>query len=161
MFTKGFGDGGGYVCAGDTIGTEEGPFTVTARIVHDESAHIYDDDMHHEDPTSATFDGAPAGEYERTQEARAAWFRDEWFYCGIVLSVDVDGIVLDDHAASLWGIEANYPPRDPKAPYDNSYLTEVANDLLPEAIDAARERLARLVGAANRDAWRGPPAGAA
>jgi hypothetical protein len=33
--------------------------------------------------------------------------------------------VLASHAASLWGIEANYPGAD------NSYLTEVANELLP------------------------------
>jgi len=37
----------------------------------------------------------------------AAWKNDEWYYCGVILSVAIDGIVLDDHAASLWGIEAN------------------------------------------------------
>jgi hypothetical protein len=39
---------------------------------------------------------------------------------------------------SLWGIEANYPGAD------NSYLKEVANELLPEAVAVARETLARL-----------------
>lgn len=72
-----------------------------------------------------------------------AWREDEWFYCGIVLTVSRAGIILDDHAASLWGIEANYPDSD------NAYLTDVANELLPEALDAARAALATLC------AWSG------
>jgi len=44
---------------------------------------------------------------------------------------------MDDHAASLWGIEANYPDSD------NAYLTEVANGLLPEALEAAKAERAR------------------
>jgi hypothetical protein len=67
-----------------------------------------------------------------------AWRKDEWFYCGIVLSVSLEGVILGDHAASLWGIEANYPDSD------NAYLSEVANDLLAEAIDAAKAERARL-----------------
>jgi hypothetical protein len=55
-----------------------------------------------------------------------------------VLSVSLDGVNLAPHAASLWGIEANYPDTD------NSYLTEVANDLMPEAIAVARDTLTRL-----------------
>ncbi|WP_272991028.1 hypothetical protein [Hyphomonas adhaerens] len=45
---------------------------------------------------------------------------------------------MDSTQASLWGVEANYPGSD------NAYLTEVANDLLPEALDTARAVLARL-----------------
>ena len=67
-----------------------------------------------------------------------AWRNDEWFYCGVVISVRFDGIEIDDHASSLWGIEANYPDSD------NAYLAEVANELLPEAIDAAKAERARL-----------------
>ena len=67
-----------------------------------------------------------------------AWRGDEWFYCGIVLSVAFEGVTLDTHAASLWGIEANYPDSD------NAYLTDVANELLPEALDAGRAVLAKL-----------------
>ncbi len=47
-------------------------------------------------------------------------------------------IIVDSTQASLWGVEANYPGSD------NAYLTEVANDLLPEALDTARAVLARL-----------------
>jgi hypothetical protein len=56
-------------------------------------------------------------------------------------------IIVDSTQASLWGIEANYPGAD------NSYLTEIANDLFPEAIAVARETLARL--AAHAQAMEG------
>ena len=142
MFTKGFGDGNGYVCDGDTIETEEGPFRYVARIEYDHDSHIDDDDMHHTDPDSETFEGAPEGEYERTQEARAAWERNEWFYAGVVVAVYVGDVCLDKHAASLWSIAANYPRG---AGYDNGYLTEVANELLAEARDVAQEARKALV----------------
>jgi len=67
----------------------------------------------------------------------AAWKNDEWYYCGVILSVALEGITLDRFAASLWGIEANYPDSD------NAYLTEVANELLPEAIAEAKAERAR------------------
>jgi hypothetical protein len=47
-------------------------------------------------------------------------------------------IIVDSTQVSLWGIEANYPDTD------NSHLSDVANELLPEAVAAARETLARL-----------------
>ncbi len=71
-------------------------------------------------------------------ETLRAWWADEWFYCGIVLSVSRSGVMLDDHAASLWGIEANHPGSD------NAYLTEVAEELAEEARGAGREALSRL-----------------
>jgi hypothetical protein len=42
-----------------------------------------------------------------------------------------------DHGASLWGIDVNLGK-------DNTYLREVANELLPEALTEARETLAAL-----------------
>ena len=74
----------------------------------------------------------------RAEAVMDAWRKDEWFYCGIILSVAFEGILLDNYAASLWGIEANYPDSD------NAYLTDVANELLSEALDAGRAVLARL-----------------
>ena len=62
-----------------------------------------------------------------------AWRKGDWFYCGIVLSVALEGITLVDQTG-IYGVEANYPGAD------NAYLTEVANDLLPEALGV----LARL-----------------
>ncbi|ABI77983.1 hypothetical protein HNE_1441 [Hyphomonas neptunium ATCC 15444] len=68
----------------------------------------------------------------------AGWRKDEWFYCGVVLSVSIDGVELAPHAASLWGLEANYPGSE------NEALTQSANDLLPEALAEAGLVLTRL-----------------
>jgi len=57
----------------------------------------------------------------------------------LVLSVWVDDICLDDHAASLWGIDCNYPGAD------NLYLSECADDLLGEALGAARTARVKLL----------------
>lgn len=76
-------------------------------------------------------------------EALRAWCDDEWFWCGIVVTATVDDCPLASD--SLWGIECNYTGSD------NSYLLDVANELLQtvhgEAIAAARamsERLAKI-----------------
>ena len=49
---------------------------------------------------------------------------------GVVVSVSRNGVTLDEHAAALWGVERNFPGTD------NSYLSEVANELADEALDA-------------------------
>jgi len=71
-----------------------------------------------------------------------AWRKDEWFYCGIVLAIERESVELESHAASIWGIEAN----DPRS--ENAYLTEVACELLPEALQAGHRALARLMASA-------------
>ncbi|MGE0278330.1 MAG: hypothetical protein AB7R40_23285 [Nitrospiraceae bacterium] len=131
MFAKPFGS---YVCPGDTITCDVGPFEVTARIEYDHDYRIGDDDVHNAD-------NATDAERDRIENALRAYYRDEWFYCGLVLSVSLNDHVIEDHAASLWGIEANYPGSD------NAYLLEVANDLLPEAMDVARATLDNIVAA--------------
>jgi hypothetical protein len=92
--------------------------------------------------------GKHEGETDKAYASRAAmhdykmlkaWCDDEWSYCGIVLSVTKDGIDVNEHAASLWGIELNYPDSD------NSYLNEVANELLDEAIEQAKVDSQRIV----------------
>lgn len=70
--------------------------------------------------------------------ARDAYFKGEWFYCGIVISAWIRDIQLHNHCASLWGIECNYPGTD------NSYLNEIANDLLHEANIEAEKKLCEL-----------------
>ena len=144
-FTQKFDD---YVCIGDSITYEVDCFTVTARISQDETPDAPDQ---RQDgfwpslyPNDAGFIGSGTGFRDRFAKAQAkaervmaAWKNDEWYYCGVILSVAIDGLVLDDHAASLWGIEANYPDSD------NAYLTEVANDLLSEALETAKAERAR------------------
>ena len=78
-----------------------------------------------------------------------AWRKDEWFYCGIVLAIECEGVELEPHAASLWGIEANYPGSD------NAYLSEVADELLLEALAAGRAALKRLMASAPPQAAQG------
>ena len=78
-----------------------------------------------------------------TPEQIKAWRAGEWFFCGIVVSVDRAGITLSDKSASLWGIEANFPGTD------NSYLAEVADELQAEALSYARKNLAILIEASK------------
>ncbi|MFN3313584.1 MAG: hypothetical protein ACK46Q_08965 [Hyphomonas sp.] len=143
-----------FVCAGDVITCAYGPFTVSARIVPDDCP----------DPPDQRRDGfwpslnrdapgfiGPGNNFrERFAEAQAkaeaimaGWRRGDWFYCGVVLSVCVDDVVLVASAASLWGIEANYPETD------NAYLAEIACGLLPEAVAAGQAALDRLAGLAS------------
>ena len=152
-FSKSFSN---YVCEGDKItGTYEG-WKVTARIARDDSIDAPDerDDGFWPslDPDECGYIGSnDQAEFERQQanalKVLAAWENDEWFYRGVVISVArpvkvkgrvIDEIVLSDHAASLWGIECNFPESD------NSYLTEVANGLLPEAVEFAGECLRQM-----------------
>jgi hypothetical protein len=144
-FTQKFDD---YVCIGDSITCTVDGYTITARIAHDETPDapeerqdgfwpsLYKDD--------AGFIGAGNGWRDRFDAAQAkaekvmaAWKNDEWFYCGVILAVTIGEVELTDHAASLWGIEANYPESD------NAYLSEVANELLIEAIAEAKIQRAR------------------
>jgi hypothetical protein len=110
-----------FVCVGDSISVDVGVARVVAHLEHDQ------------DTLPSDFDC-----YEPADVAR--WKNGDWIYVGVVLSVWVDDVCLDKHAASLWGIEANFGG-------DNSYLTEVANELLDEAnpesiVEAFREKLA-------------------
>ena len=155
MFTNNFA---AFVCPGDAITGEAGPFTVLAQIVLDDCPDAPDQRQDGFWPSlfadAPGFVGPGPNHRQRFADAQAkaeavmeGWRKGDWFYCGIVLSVSLEGVQLASHAASLWSIEANYPGSD------NSYLTEVANELFPEAIAAGRETLARLVSYA--DAFEG------
>lgn len=132
-FLKGFDK---YVCDGDTIKAEASGYEFTARIQRDEDYRIDDDDCHNPDQSVT---GCNDEQFKKLLEARTAWFNDEWFYCGVVVSVSYRGTLLNKNTASLWGIEANHPEGD------NSYLLEVANDLLQEAIPAAVNERDQLI----------------
>ena len=155
MFAQSFQS---YVCPGDVISCEDGPFTVLAQVVADDCLDAPDQRQDGFWPSlyidAPGFIGPGPNHRQRFAEAQAkaeavmeGWRKGEWFYCGIVLSVALEGVVLASHAASLWGIEANFPGAD------NSCLTEVANELLPEAVAIARETLTRL--AAHAQAMEG------
>lgn len=90
------------------------------------------------------WDAPPIGEGTAGQRAARAveadfrylkaWCDDEWYYVGVVLSVSRNGIMLERHAASLWGIEST----------SGDYLTDVANELVAEALDVSRAQIAAL-----------------
>ncbi len=139
-----------FVCPGDVISCEAGPFTVLAQVVIDDCQDS--PDQRQDGFWPSLYIGAPGfigpgnNFRQRFAEAQASaeavmegWRKGDWFYCGIVLSVSLEDVDLVRTAAALFGIEVNYPGTD------NSYLTDVANELLPEAVAAARETLVRLV----------------
>jgi hypothetical protein len=110
-----------YVCPGATISWAElGGYVIKATIVSDDSSHPDDYECY-------------------SEENIQAWKRDEWWYCGLVLSVEKNGIMLTKHAASLWGIEANFPGTD------NSILTETAQELCSEAMQSAKIEEQRII----------------
>lgn len=125
-----------YACVGDSIECKVGKFRIVARLEHDSDRDIDDDDCHN---TDQSVTGCNDEQFAKLLAAREAWKRDEWSYVGVVLSVYKNGIELDDCAASLWGIEMNYPGGD-----GNAYLAEVANELLPEALETAKQVIEQI-----------------
>ena len=149
-----------YVCEGDSIACEIDGFRVTARIVRDDCMDAPDQrqdgywpSLYINDPgfigPGNNFRARFAKAQAEAEAVMEAWRRDEWFYCGIVLAIECEGVELDSTQASLWGIEANYPGSD------NAYLSEVAGELLPDALAAGRVALTRLMASAPAQASRG------
>lgn len=117
-----------YVCVGDSIQWQWAGFHLQARIECDLDSRPEDQGHDPEDPQYG----------EENTAICEAWKNDEWFYCGIVVSASYNGVRVVDHAASLWGIECNFPGND------NSYLNEVAAELESEALVAASQALQDL-----------------
>ncbi len=115
-----------YVCAGDSVSVNCGPYTISALIVPDNDTRATDFDCY-------------------TPKQLEAWKRGEWQLYGMILSVWVDDYRLDSHAASLWGIDCNFQGYDALPGSDNAYLQEIANDLLPEALERAETIRASLL----------------
>ena len=114
-----------YIVIGDYVEytpTENNPrgFTIRATIMEDTDSSPHDYDCY-------------------TEEQIKQWKNDEWFFCGIVLSVYKAGVCLSDRAASLWGIECNFPNAS------NSYLSDIVRDLEPEALQEAEAVLKKLI----------------
>ena len=70
---------------------------------------------------------------KRANETLRSWENGEWGYVGIIISAEQDDGWSKDHLASLWGLDMNYPYPGRRGP--NTYLTQVANELLQEAYD--------------------------
>lgn len=140
-----------YACEGDSIFWQQDGFAIQATVYHDDSGESPEE--HSEgfwsslDPKSAGYIGPKSKSTLRRKLAQErailkAWQNDEWFYCGIAVTVHKNEVQLTgkyDHA--LWGIECNYPS---KQIYPNRYLDEVAHELADEAIESAKAKLAQL-----------------
>ena len=101
-----------FVCEGDNISCEVAGFEITAQIVRDDCPDAPDERQDGFWPSlykdAPGFIGPGNNWRERFAQAQAraeavmeAWRKDEWFYCGIVLFVALEGVTLDAHAASL------------------------------------------------------------
>jgi hypothetical protein len=142
MFTQSFDR---FVCEGDKITCTVGRFTATATIYRDDCGDMPDqrDDgfWPSRDPKAAGYVLPENFEAEHAKAERimAAWKNDEWFYCGVAVTVVCEGVsLIARYDSALWGVECNYPDSD------NAYLGEVANELLGEAIEQAKAKLAKL-----------------
>jgi hypothetical protein len=151
MFKTPFGQ---FLCDGDTIHCEVDGLRCEAwtEMDHDDYHTPPDERMDgfwpSRDPKAAgyvapeNFDAAQA----QAMRVMKAWREDEWDYCGVMVRVFYEHVGLTGHYEhALWGVERNYPDSD------NSYLLDVANDLLPEAVKAAKAKIRKLARAVQPD----------
>lgn len=110
---------GSYVCVGDCIRAEVEGFEVVAQIEQDS-------------------DTTPDDSEGYTVQQKIDFNNDKWFFCGVTLTIKRNGVVITPDAAALWGIDANLGE-------NNDYLTEVANELLQEAITAGKAEFHKLI----------------
>jgi hypothetical protein len=134
-----------YVCEGDTITTSRGKWEAKATVYRDDCGDSPDqrDDGFWPSRNKADAGYVPAAKFSEAQKhaerVMAAWKADEWYYCGVAVTVSYAGIELTHkYGAALWGIECNYPGSD------NAYLRDVANELIDEAMAEAKVKLAEL-----------------
>lgn len=128
-----------FACTGDVIRVTIGEFEAVARIEYDQDTGIDDTDCYPEEYSTEIFgDDTPKHRacFEAALAARRAWERSEWFFCGVVVTIYRDGQQVGT-PWSLWGLECNFPGSD------NSYLTEVANELLVDALAEAKKKMAQ------------------
>jgi hypothetical protein len=109
-----------YACEGDSIEWQTEGFDLVARLERDDDTTPMD------------------SEYYSPIKIKQ-WKNNEWFYVGVVLSVSFNGIALDNHAASLWGVDCNYNRTS------NRYLSEVAREMESEALEVARARRSEII----------------
>ncbi len=126
-----------FACEGDKISAYIDGVDYTARIHRDDSRDRPDERQDGFWPSKIKTDAGYVkpelfdAEMKKAKSVMKAWKNDEWFYCGIVLSVEINDELIKKNAESLWGIECNYPTYH-GAHTANDYLTEVANELLEE-----------------------------
>ena len=128
-----------HVVEGDTITVDHGDYVIRARIYRDNDAGKPDQNNDgfwpSKDPSAAGYVLSENydSEMAKAKKVMAAWKRGDWFYCGVCVAVyKGDDCLSGFYNAALWGVECNYPDSD------NSYLLEVANELVSDALSYAR-----------------------
>lgn len=169
MFAPFKSDFADFVCEGDSITAEFEGFTLRATVERDDtldSPEERDEGFWPSlDPNSAGYIGpkskrALARHTARAQAVLDAWKADEWFYCGVYVTVWMADVPLTGrYSNALWGIECNYPERRPRT-RRNSYLRTVANELAAEALAEARNVVAVLCDCPSDTAPESASAGA-
>lgn len=138
-----------YVCEGDFVERDYKGFTLRATIYRDDCRDAPDERQdgfwpsRNPDDAGYVLPKNYARERAKAHRVMNAWKNDEWWYCGVAVTVSKNGIELTgryDHA--VWGIEANYPIS--RGSNRNHYLRTVADELVSEALDAARVKIAAL-----------------
>ena len=141
-----------YACDGDSITCTVNGFECTATIHHDDCSDRPDERQDgfwpSLDPASAGYIGAKskstlARHHARAERTMQAWLDNEWFYCGIAVTVSLRDVQLTKqfHHA-VWGIECNLSNGRYRT---NGYLRDVANELLDEALEDAQNVLDDLL----------------
>lgn len=134
-----------FVCEGDSITCSVDGFDLKATIYRDDNQDKPEDRDEgfwpSRDKSSAGYVGEDRydDEMAKAKSVMAAWLNDEWFYCGVAVTVERNGVQLTgQYSNALWGVECNYPDSD------NDYLRCVANELLSEALDEAKATRAKI-----------------
>lgn len=115
-----------FACIGDSVSwvpVDNNPYglTIIATIEYDEISGPEDSECY-------------------SQKKVKEWENDQWYFVGLVLSVHKNGLTLDNHAASLWGIGCNYNARS------NLHMASVCKELESEALAVGAKVLDRLMG---------------
>lgn len=114
-----------YICVGDYVTWQKDGFTFTATI-HDDLDTTPDD----------------TGCYP--EKKIQAWKNHDWYFCGIVISVEKEGVKLSDNAANLWGIECNYNKKG------NGYLRAVCMELQDDVLIEAKMQAQKIIQALSK-----------
>ncbi len=147
FFRYGFSD---YACIGDRIFYKDGKWEFTARLEPDDDNSPPDERQDgfwpSLDPKSDGYIGPKTKHTLKHHTRRAELVMQEWlagrmFYVGVIIDVSFMDVQIVNNAASLWGIECNWPGLRNR----NAYLRQVADDLLPEARAAGELMLADMM----------------
>lgn len=109
-----------FAMEGDSVTWESEGFTLTARLKYDTDTTPMD--------------------YECYSPIKIKqWKNNEWFYVGVIIAISKNGVMLDEHAASRWGVDCNYSKTS------NKYLSTIAGNMEGEALEIGKIEVERMI----------------